>query len=103
MAYNKSTNKELVEDLLELDSNKYSSIIERAKTNGYHDFKFDEDKYPDCICPKMDLAEDLSKFPELNSIRTAVINGDYDEAPDADDEKEILREFPFLNPGNNGK
>ena len=49
----KSTNKELVDELIKRNTKgKYHSIIERARDNGYHDFKFDEDKYPDCVCPK---------------------------------------------------
>ena len=99
----KSTNVDLVKELTERNTEgeekyegKYDKIIERAKENGYHDFKFDEDKYPDCICPKIDLVQDLSKFPELEDIRKGVINGDYDESPDDDDKKMMIEEMPFI-------
>lgn len=92
----KSTNKELVEVLTKRNTEgKYNDIIFRAKNNGYHDFKFDEDVY-DCVCPKIDLVADLSVFPELNDVRADVIDGAYDESPDEDDKKRMDDEMPFL-------
>lgn len=82
----KSTNIELVNELIKRNTKgKYHAIIERARDKGYHDFKFDEEKYPDCVCPKIDLVADLAKFPELEDIRKAVIDGEYDEEPDQED------------------
>ncbi len=93
----KSTNIELVSELTKRNTDgRYNSIIERAADKGYHDFKFDEDKYEDCICPKIDLVDDLDKFPELNDVRQDVINGIYDEAPDEEDNRNIEKDFPFL-------
>jgi len=93
----KTTNVELVQELTERNTEgKYDKIIERAKGNGYHDFKFDEDKYEDCICPKIDLVNDLSAFPELEDVRKGVVNGDYDESPDEDDKKKMIQEMPFM-------
>lgn len=96
---NKSTHIELVEELTKRNTEgKYDALIERAKNKGYHDFKFDEEKYEDCICPKMDLAGDLSAFPELADIRNAVIGGEYDESPDDEDNAMMEKDFPgFLN------
>lgn len=92
-----TTNKELVEILQERNhEGKYDRIINRAKENGYHDFKFDEDKYPDCICPKIDLVADLMKFPELLDVRQSVIDGDFDESPDQEDRDKMEQEMPFL-------
>jgi len=97
--YTKSTNKELVEELTERNTKgKYDALIERAKTNGYHDFKFDEDKYADCICPKTDLVNDLFAFPELADVRKDVINGVYDESPDEEDKAQLAKDFPFMFP-----
>jgi len=93
----KSTHIELVQELTERNKEgKYDDIIARAKEKGYHDFKFDEDKYPDCICPKMDLVKDLSDFPELSDIRGGVMGGEFDESPDEDDERKMIEEMPFM-------
>jgi hypothetical protein len=93
----KTTNIELVNELIKRNSSgKYHAIIERARENGYHDFKFDEDKYPDCTCPKIDLVNDLTEFSELSDIRKAVIDGEYDESPDEDDKKKMMEECPFF-------
>lgn len=76
------------------DAEKYKTIITRAANLGYHDFKFDtipdHPEYADCICPKMQLVEDLSVFPELNDIRKQVIDGKYDEPADGQDQ-EMMR------------
>jgi hypothetical protein len=75
------------------NSEKYKAIIDRAALNGYHDFKFDtipgHPEYGDCICPKAQLVSDLSAFPELEDIRMDVINGKYDESPDAEDDAKM--------------
>ncbi len=94
MKAKKTTSLELVQELTARNSNgKYDSIIERAKNNGYHDFKFDQNPlYGDCICPKMELHGHLAAFPELSDIRDAVANGDYDETADEAD-KEMMREW----------
>lgn len=93
----KTTNVELVQELTERNTEgKYDKIIERAKDCGYHDFKMDDDKYEDSIGPKIDLVNDLSKFPELEDIRQGVINGVYDESPDEEDKRKMEEEMPFL-------
>lgn len=72
---------------------KYRAIIDRAANNGYHDHKFDKipghPEYGDCNCPKMQLVQDLSKFPELSDIRQDVMNGKYDEPADEQDQEEM--------------
>ncbi len=79
----KSTIVELVKELAERNSdNKYDEMIFEAQSGEYHDFK--NNKY---VCGKVELVDKLSKFPELEDIRKAVINGDYDESPDEDDKK----------------
>lgn len=90
----KTTNNELVEVLTSRNvDGKYDKIIERAKKNGYHDFKFDQNpEYEETICPKIDLVEDLSKFPELEDVRNDVMSGVYDESPDAED-AEMIKSF----------
>lgn len=85
---------DLAEILSNMDVVKYKSIIERAALYGYHDHKFDSipghSEYGECICPKMQLVEDLSAFPELNHIRKEVINGKYDEPADKQDQAEMI-------------
>lgn len=72
---------------------KYKSIIVRAMNNGYHDHKFDKvpnhPEYGECICPKGQLVEDLSKFPELEDILKDVMIGKYDEPADEQDQEEM--------------
>lgn len=79
----------LAQILSKKDPEKYKAIIERASLNGYHDHKFDNipgyAEYGECICPKMQLVEDLSKFPELEIIRREVIQGKYDEPADQEE------------------
>ncbi len=91
----KTTDVELVQELDERNiDGKYNAIIERAKNKGYHDFKFDlDERYNDCVCPKMQLVEDLAKFPELDSVRKEVMNGAYDESPDEEDKKRMRGEL----------
>lgn len=85
--------KDLAEILSKVDPNKYKAIIERAANNGYHDHKFDKipghPEYGDTLCPKVQLVDDLSKFPELEPIRKDVMNGKYDEEADAQDVEEM--------------
>lgn len=89
--------KDIAIILKERDSQKYKDIIVRAENNGYHDFKFDtvigHPEYGDCLCPKVQLVNDLSKFPELVDIQKDVINGKYDESPDGQDKERIRSEF----------
>ena len=92
----KTTDIDLVNVLIKRNTDgKYHDIIERARKKGYHDFKC-EDEYPDCVCPKVDLVHDLSKFPELQDIRNDVVNGEYDESPDDDDKRKMEEDMPFL-------
>jgi hypothetical protein len=69
---------------------RYDHIIKRAKNFGYHDFKFDcipdHPEYGDCLCPKAQLVDDLSVFPELAAIRKEVMHGKYDDNCDEVDE-----------------
>jgi len=72
---------------------KYRAIIERAANNGYHDHKFDKvpghPEYGECLCPKIQLVQDLASFPELSDIRKDVMNGKYDELADEQDQEEM--------------
>lgn len=81
--------KDLAEILALRDKDKYANIINRAAVNGYHDFKFDSipghPEYAECNCPKMQLVDDLSKYPELSDVRNDVMNGVYDESADETD------------------
>lgn len=85
--------KDLAEILSALDKDKYAAIIERAALNGYHDHKFDSvpnhPEYSDTVCPKVQLVNDLSLFPELNHIRQEVMGGKYDEPADEVDQAEM--------------
>jgi hypothetical protein len=84
---------DLAEILTKRDATKYHRIIVRAANNGYHDHKFDKvpnhPEYGECMCPKVQLVSDLSKFPELEDIRKEVMNGKYDETADAQDQDEM--------------
>lgn len=75
------------------NADKYKAIIQRAGNNGYHDHKFDKipghPEYGECICPKVQLVHDLSKFPELEYIKKDVMNGKYDEPADEQDQEEM--------------
>lgn len=85
--------KELAEILSNRDPVKYKSFIERAANNGYHDHKFDKvpghPEYGEDTCPKIALVEHLSRFPELSDIRDQVINGDFDDPADKEDQEEM--------------
>lgn len=84
---------DLAEILSKRNPEKYKSIIERAALNGYHDHKFDKipghSEYGECVCPKIQLVDDLSTFPELNDIRQEVMDGKYDEPADETDQEEM--------------
>lgn len=85
--------KDLAGILTKRDPEKYKSIIERAALNGYHDHKFDSipghSEYGECICPKIQLVNDLSPFPELKDIIAEVMDGVYDEPADETDQAEM--------------
>lgn len=85
--------QDLAKLLANRNAEKYKHIIKRALLNGYHDFKFDSipgyPEYGDCICPKMQLIQDLAEFPELIDISQQVIDGKYDESPDKEDDFQI--------------
>ncbi len=72
---------------------KYRAIIDRAANNGYHDHKFTKipghPEYGECLCPKVQLVNDLSRFPELADIKKVVMDGKYDEAADDQDLEEM--------------
>lgn len=85
----KSTMVELVSELEALNKEgKYDEIISEAKAGEYHDFK--NQKY---ACGKVALVADLTPFPELNHIRQAVINGEYDEEMDEEDKARMREDF----------
>lgn len=88
----KTTDIHLAEELiLRNTAGRYDALIERAKNQGYHDFKFDLNReYAECSCPKMQLVTDLIPFPELDDIRKRVTEGEFDESPDEED-KERMR------------
>lgn len=86
----KSTITDLVKELESRNTpdGKYDDIISKAAAGEYHDYK--NKKY---AAPKMVLVEHLSEFTELDDIVKAVMNGDYDEKPDADDEEMMRKEL----------
>lgn len=87
IAMRKSTNKELVQELQERNTERrYDQLIINAKSGRYHDYKNPED----VVCGKVELVLDLSPFPELQDIRKAVMDGDYDEEMD-DEDKALMR------------
>jgi len=85
--------KDLAEILTSRSPVKYKKIIERAALNGYHDHKFDKipghPEFGECVCPKMQLVQDLMQFPELKDIREDVISGKYDDRADTEDQQEM--------------
>lgn len=87
----------MVELVIELEgkniAGRYDSLISEAKAGEFHDFK--NNKY---VCGKVELASQLSKFPELEDIRKGVINGDYDELPDEEDKAQMKKDLE----GNEG-
>lgn len=87
MTQRKTTDQHLVQELMSLNADKYSKIIEKAKALTYHDFK------SDLVSPKLELVKDLDSFPELNEIREAVMRGDYDETPDESDKEQMRKDL----------
>jgi hypothetical protein len=85
----KSTMVELPQELEALNKDgKYDEIIAEAKAGEYHDFK--NQKY---ACGKIEVVNKLSAFPELNHIRQAVMDGDYDEEMDEADKAQMREDF----------
>ena len=88
----KSTMVELVTEL-ELISPKtelISEMINEAKTGEYHDFK--NNKY---VCGKVAVVEKLRKA-NLLELAKRVMEGEFDEVPDEEDEqmlKELVNEL----------
>lgn len=62
--------------------------IEEAKRGEYHDFK--NKKY---ICGKVALVERLG-YMGLEKIAGQVMDGEYDETPDAEDKEEMRKTMP---------
>lgn len=88
-----STNKELVEDLLQINqTGKYNQLIANAKANRYHDYKNPED----VICGKHEVVKDIDQLndPNLKEIRDKVIDGYYDETPDEEDKEMMRQDLP---------
>ncbi|MFN3405172.1 MAG: hypothetical protein ACK40G_13825 [Cytophagaceae bacterium] len=73
---------------------KYDHIIQKAKKGGYHDYKFDL-VYPEteALCPKMELIDELSQFPELEDIIDMVVSGDFDDRPDEEDKERLRKDL----------
>ena len=87
----KSTNKELVEELEARNSNgQYDQLIANAKSGRYHDYKNPED----VVCGKVEFVNDVSAFPELMDLRSAIMAGDYDEVPDEEDKAMMRQDLP---------
>jgi len=88
-----AASKDLAGILSKLDPVRYKAIIERAANQGYHDHKFDKipdhPEYGTTMCPKIQLVNDLSQFPELEEIRQQVMSGDFDDEADAEDQQEM--------------
>lgn len=65
-------------------------IIKQAERGEFHDFK--NKVY---VCGKIQLAHMLHETKEaaLQPIRQAVINGDYDESPDAEDKAAMKKDW----------
>lgn len=65
-------------------------IIKQAERGEFHDFK--NQLY---VCGKVQLAHMLHEAnePALLPIRQAVINGEYDESPDADDKALMKKDW----------
>lgn len=88
---NKTTNKDLVEILEAMnDPERYGRLIQNAKDLYYHDWKAPEVVF----APKVDLVNELSKYPELLHIRNQVIDGVFDEDPDELDLRILKSDTP---------
>lgn len=90
MRNTKSTNKELVDELIKLNyRGRFNSLIEKAKANCYHDYK-----NPDhIICGKTEFIKDAARYPDLAELSSAVINGEYDESPDEEDKRKMREDL----------
>lgn len=89
MKEKKSTTVELVRELIQRnEQGRYNYLIVKAKSGMYHDFK---SWVP---APKAVLVEDLHRFSELEDIRSAVIEGVYDEEADAEDLEDLRQQLP---------
>lgn len=73
------------------DAVRYQTLIERAEAGYYHDFKFDLLPGADYVCPKIQLAAELSVFPELGDLVKDVYDGVFDDQLDEAD-KDRMRE-----------
>jgi hypothetical protein len=75
--------------LLAKDENKrFSGLIEKAVKGMYHDYK------SDLATPKVELVNDLSRFPELEEIRQMVMEGEFDEEADDEDLAMLKKDTP---------
>lgn len=95
--------KDIAAILTERDAEKYAHIIVRAALNGYHDYKSDNiPGHPEYgyAPPKLQLVVDLAAYPELGDIRQRVINGDFDESPDDEDELDTWGMLMNTNAGD---
>jgi len=71
------TSTRLIEDLNQKpQSEARDAMIERARGFGYDDFRFTM-MYPDCVCPKIKLADDAGKNGYMDIVRN-VWEGKYD-------------------------
>lgn len=78
----KSTMVELVNELQKLpQSTLRDQVIAEAKAGEFHDYK--NEKY---ICGKVAVVGYLRKL-DANALAEAVMNGEYDEEPDDEDNK----------------
>jgi hypothetical protein len=69
-----STKKELPEALEKVNTNgKLDALIRSCRKGIFHCFE------SELVCPKMQLAYELQKYPECATIRMDVIEGRYDE------------------------
>ena len=96
-----TNSQKIAVELTALNPDKYNQIIERASLNGYHDFKFDSipghAEYGDCTCPKSQLFQDLMFYPELGRLAERVLQGEFDDIPDKEDN--LMTSLVLLNDG----
>jgi len=89
MRKRESTHIDLVVELTALNPDgALDEIIKEARAGEFHDYK--NQKY---VCGKVELVKQLSQHERCNSIRQAVMNGDYDESPDAEDKAKMRAEL----------
>jgi len=91
----KTTNKDLPEEIEALipeaeRTPMINKILKEAREGEFHDFK--NKKY---TCGKLQLSCMLfdTKDLRLEDIRQAVMNGDYDESPDAEDKASMKKDW----------